>query len=97
MAEYIERGTAINVALNGVDRWDGGCNANRNRIITEEMNAIPPADVVEVVRCKDCANCSIGGENSVSHFYWCESWQRDTDAINYCSYGERKGGDGDGE
>ena len=49
---------------------------------------IPAADVVEVVRCKDCY---LRGREECAMFYRCEcgeqhTWETDDD---FCSYGEK--------
>lgn len=56
-------------------------------VIEREINAIPSADAVEVVRCKDCKHrdpedkkCDCG----MWHFPYI------TDDNDYCSYGERR-------
>ena len=51
---------------------------------------IPAADVVEVVRCKDCR---LRGREDCAMFYRCEcgeqhTWETDND---FCSYGEKIG------
>lgn len=48
MAEYIDREAALNV----VDFW--ASSREQNIQLTTAVNAIPSADVIEVVRCKDC-------------------------------------------
>lgn len=54
--------------------------------VKEWLDEQPTADVVEVVRCKDCKNrngffCPIEKESATAH------WFEDED---YCSFGERK-------
>lgn len=98
MAEYIERETLrkeIEKAQTSLESNDDKVwNRNKpyfkglawaNRLILDA----PAADVVEVVRCKDCK-------------YWdgegrCEGIRNGlileyTDRLDYCSYGERKDG-----
>lgn len=55
------------------------------------INALPTADRPSIVRCKDCIQKHIGG--NVTHYYWCDFWDREVDCNNGCSWGERKGGD----
>ena len=50
--------------------------------IKELINAIPAADVVEVVRCKDCYQSVVIG--NVLH---CTYWGKDTDENGYCHEG----------
>ena len=62
------------------------------------FNYVPNADVVEVVRCKDCRY-----GNPYLHYFYCDNnnapWSENTmanimDANDFCSYGERKCEDG---
>lgn len=61
-----------------------------------DINEVPTADVVEVVRCKDCKhNPENGGEcdRSITHTgrdYVCEVNTYRYIGIDYCSYGERR-------
>ena len=67
------------------------------RTVTDkEIAEIPTVDAVEVVRCRDCKNwnfetglCNLHSNfsKSVLHFF---------DEYDFCSYGERKGDDGNG-
>ena len=75
--EYIER----DAALMGVMR--AGCMANTVQVLKD----IPAADVVEVVRCKDCKN--YGDE----HFCPLLSLADYTDPDDFCSYGEKRDDD----
>lgn len=62
--------------------------------VLEEINKIPAADVVEVVRCKDCkyAHITMDGECK-----YCDIWFPDEKEYMpgdyYCASGERKNGD----
>ena len=44
---------------------------------------VPPKDMVEVVRCKDCNEYQ-------SKFRWCRLHDGEMQEMDYCSYGERK-------
>ena len=84
MAEYIKRKDAIKCLV-------GWKTDPTDEEIKWALNNIPAADVVEVVRCKDCKHC-IGPVCYNEHWesVGCPSVQPD----DFCSYGERKGGDG---
>lgn len=62
MADYISRETAEQVICEVCERpgcprlWGHGCN----RI--DRLYTIPAADVVEVVRCKDCIHAPLPGD-----------------------------------
>lgn len=68
----------------------------------DELASIPAADVVPVVRCKDCEHCAWytkvyerTGEQSVE--YWCTKGKGravSVEPTHFCSYGERKDGEG---
>lgn len=63
-----------------------------------ELSNIPAADVVEVVRCKDCRFCMAFKDKSDGFYGHCRRWIIRTIsdyaalvyADGYCSYGERK-------
>ena len=75
MAEYIER----EVLLEKMKNW------HEKISLVTCVNSIPSADVVPVVRCKDCTEWDeISSE--CSHWYGF----REND---FCSYGERKDGE----
>lgn len=90
MSDYIKREYAIGAILDKYVDYAG---------ITDAIKGIPSADVVEVVRCKDC-KYSIVPESKLHIF--CRFWHDEVDSIhnpyyldvgdeyNYCSYGERK-------
>ena len=70
-----------------VDVVTGGTNELLSRI-AQEAEA-PAADVMEVVRCKDCI---WRGREECAMFYRCDcgeqhTWETDND---FCSYGERR-------
>ena len=81
MSEYIKREAAIGAILDRYVDYAG---------LVDSIESVPSADVVEVVRCKDCR-------------YWhpdinlCTQWGElnDEDILPhaYCSFGERKDGD----
>ena len=60
--------------------------------LEEWVNSQPTADVVEVVRCKNCAYWDAGSGCTTGR---CESprnglFYEYTDGFDFCSYGERK-------
>ena len=88
MAEYIERNKLIediDVAMN---------NTGMGRVVGETMKRyikrLPAADVVEVVRCKDCVRRNQSADLSDSVLCtWLHNLSMPKDG--YCSYGEREG------
>lgn len=89
--EYIERGALIRyVEKQEVIIKDGLSIADAVRIqgnvFRRAVETCPAADVVEVVRCKDCAYANENGTTchyGVGHY---------TSPMRYCSEGERKDG-----
>lgn len=104
MAEYIEREALMNDFRNYLME-----KCDRNRCVSAEscqaceskclwyriIVKAPAADVVEVVRCKDCKyyehpeyyHYNGGGTKDV-----CRTFKRQMQADDFCSYGERKDG-----
>lgn len=76
MAEYIERGRALEI----VKRTSGDYAA-----AWSEIGKLPAADVVEVVRCKDCKHYQ---KDMLFGNAYCDGRQVKPD--DFCSYGERK-------
>lgn len=117
MAEYIEREALLNRLKTKVKRitpieesrdmfyHDSGVNGALTRAMLEAENA-PAADVVPVVRCKDCrysrglnekerlcvCDNALICKNSEAHVDgWNPVWPDD-----FCSYGEKKEAEGNG-
>lgn len=106
MSDYIKREDAVDqFALYLIERdedeKEGRIKEWQNTYTAEAHHVselIPAADVVEVVRCKDC-KYSIVPESKL-HIY-CRFWHDEVDSIhnpyyldvdeyNYCNYGKRK-------
>ena len=79
--------------LNG--DWCRACVINS---VLERVRGIPAADVVEVVRCRECVHWKPTGSkagNSFSDMEYiggCEFTKYCRRESDFCSYGERKGG-----
>ena len=72
-----------------------------NKVI-DRIKSAPTADVVEVVRCKDCMygeHCypskRIGEEAEPA--YWCKFMDQIVSVDGYCVYGKKMDGKGEGE
>lgn len=96
MEEYIKKETAYRAIMG--ERPE----AREPSWFAELVLEIPAVDAVEVVRCKDCAYC-----HPVEDLNYCDNpnapWIDDPDfseitvsESDFCSYGERKDGDGNG-
>ena len=55
----------------------------------------PTVDAVEIVRCRDCVKGYID-LTFRDDKTWCVKFGKDMDLDGFCSYGERKDGDGNG-
>ena len=60
----------------------------------EQVDVLPSADAVEVVRCKDCRYSHMTYDGGCKY---CDKWNEDGEALYldgdfYCSYGEHKDG-----
>ena len=80
--EYIERGAILRKSENMFDGQKYCTAVNTGFIYTA-----PAADVVEVVRCKDCKHRD-PEDKLCEHYRNDHFWMRKDD--DYCSYGERK-------
>ena len=100
MAEYIEREAAEKVAdkygcTNGATI---GIHSGLADCIAFEIAKLPAADVVPVVRCKECKHWKPSGSkagNSFSDMEYiggCEFANYCRRESDFCSYGERKEG-----
>ena len=72
----------------------GGLENEDIDAIINAIDAVPTIDAVEVVRCKDCEFCVYNSSNDT---YKCRSMNgmyRTVKPDDFCSYGERRAGDG---
>lgn len=98
MAEYIERDMAISECLKynyagQSDKWATKCL----------LKSIPTADVVAVVRCKDCKHGVWDEDEELWKCVVCAEWSEESeywfgfvayhDADYFCREGERRGED----
>lgn len=87
MAEYIEREAALKILRgNAAAKYPSSFYMGLFAA-ADEVSKIPTADVVEVVRCKDCTFCVI--HKGVP---FCIKWRTFPEVTldDYCSYGERR-------
>lgn len=77
MAEYIEREKLLaEMKVSGKAAY----------MVVQEA---PAADVVEVVRCRDCKHENV--HHAISDkCTWCDYWGIDPDFDDFCSYGEKR-------
>lgn len=78
MSEYIERSAVIDLITRRYELPE---------LCTHEINSIPAADVVEVVRCKNCRYYQDAKVNEKG-FLICPASSMEITEADYCSYGE---------
>lgn len=92
MSRYIDRNELLKTINENVAEAH---NERCSQLLEAILNA-PTADVVEVVRCKDCKHHPDNGgecDRSITHTsrdYVCEVNTYRYIGLDYCSYGERK-------
>lgn len=98
--DYIYRLDALEAAARYCADDDGSCsNPNADlRELLDDIEAIPAADVVEVVRCKDCMHsCEWHNKRTGESGRVCELASEpdlcEVDDDHFCAYGERKKGE----
>lgn len=85
MAEYIDKDATVGILEAMSRNADCECIKKRLEKAAKRVNTIPAADVVEVVRCKDCKyRDGTPGQPNIL----CAQMHED----DFCSYGERKEG-----
>lgn len=65
--DAISRKQAIEKAIEAADEWDGGCNVEREKIITNALNELPPVNPQKAGKWihhgdYDAMECSVCGE-----------------------------------
>ena len=81
MSDYIERQKVKDIRFSSGINHDGFLYVPYKELV-DGIKALPPADVVQVVRCDDCKY--YGSRR------WCELHSSVFDDNAFCSYGERK-------
>ena len=90
--EYIERETVRNTIKAVCKKYNqayGGNYGGFGEELAKSIDNVPTADVVKVVRCKDCILRKTE-DCAMYYSYNCgeqHTWETDND---FCSYGERK-------
>ena len=81
MNGYISRQTAIEALI----ERDASCGIDSAEVIKE----LPAADVIEVVRCRNCVWMMIKGDG-LTHWYHCLREMKGVNLSDYCSRGKKK-------
>lgn len=87
MMEYISKQLAVEELENLRQQCEmrDDCDELVARKCKNAVSALPAADVVEVVRCRECAYATRPGDNIV----YCDNFARDMMPDDYCSVGYR--------
>jgi hypothetical protein len=85
--EYVERSEAKRIILE--NEWKNPVVPN---VVNMILDRVPAADVVEVVRCKDCKHATFYSCTADACYRGiiCEYRMGADDENFFCSYGERK-------
>ena len=104
MAEYIERESGCKCCFHYDACFYHITEETKRLTVNECPLFVNKADVVEVVRCKDCKHAYINSFSAQSGIAVCKFWSNrsKTEIIavqhdDYCSYGAKMDGKGDGE
>lgn len=102
MVEYIDKNATVGI-LEAMSRsTDCECIKKRLEKAAKRVRAIHASDVAPVVRCKDCKSCrKLNRKDRIEEAYadgvlWCTNQSDGVWPDDFCSYGERKGGETDG-
>ena len=95
MSDYIKREDAIDACLEETStKWSTKEEAEEGRIIASVIKSLPSADVVKVVRCKDCKYLKpFTSQYGAGQYCECPcsfGGQGIKKPDDYCSYGERR-------
>lgn len=84
MAEYIVKEQALEAILSAID-----LTGEQWAQVWNKIKQTPAADVVEVVRCKDCKNLY---PDDTGKLHWCDCHRMFVGLDDFCNYGKRKDG-----
>ena len=94
MTEYITKEQAIDEVWDAFTSHD---DPDLGRVIEENIERLSPADVVEVVRCKDCGWAEFYETSESEDIYECNFWNGEhygeharVGGNDYCSYGSMR-------
>lgn len=82
MAEYIDKNATVGILEAMSRNADCACIKKRLEKAAKRVIAIPDADVVDVVWCKDCYQSAV-----IDDVFYCTYWGKNTDENGYCHEG----------
>ena len=94
--EYIRKQDAVSIIEKEMknyvsDIWYKSATHSALNDVNENIKAFESADVVQVVRCKNCENWQTDWNPSISNRHYCAVMDSMMTAEDFCSYGEREG------
>ena len=85
ISDYIKREDALDACYEETSsKWSTKEETEEGKIIAGVIRSIPSADVVEVVRCKDCKHW----REYMAGLGACDKLKTDMDGSSYCNHGE---------
>ena len=93
--EYIRKQDAVSIIEKEMknyvsDIWYKSATHSALNDVSENIKSLEPADVVPVVRCKDCKNWQTDWNPSIPDRHYCAVMDSMMKADDFCSYGERR-------
>ena len=82
------------IEISSLPNFEITCSDGKQYVLLpfEHLSDIPVADVIEVVRCKNCKHYQEWDDgNSQTCRMWTDQWDMSTEPNGYCHYGEMKG------
>lgn len=94
MGDYIKREDAQKITAEWLSGYINDDERNVIEHIDVDLGELPPADVAEVVRCKDCKHYKTNIPCVGGHYNGCIEWLNEGCAAevnedDFCSYGEK--------
>lgn len=88
MTEYIDKGIAINIIkMTDHTGYSIECVTDITDLAVKAIKEMPTADVVEVVRCKDCIHHK---PFPFSDEHICDVFDWESEDKDFCSFAERR-------
>lgn len=91
MSDYINKAQAVAQTIAEIESLGLEVGRELEQRIKNDYISQPPADVAEVVRCKDCKHHEeLLNNNDENVLCWVHDIDVIVDGNGYCNYGERK-------
>ena len=83
--DLISRQAAIDIVTFECGKWTGLAKE-----ISKQLKQLPSADLVPVVRCRDCKHWQTDWNPSIPDRHYCAVMDSMMKADDFCSYGEKR-------